>query len=77
MNINRRADLIQNIAPLVVFLTTMAGILAIDWSNDETIRDLSMIDANYEVEIFNMVRNDIREVHLKIREINLQNQRPE
>ena len=55
----------------------MAGILAIDWSNDETIRDLSMIDANYEVEIFNMVRNDIREVHLKIREINLQNQRPE
>ena len=45
----------------------MADILAIDWSNGKMIVDLSRIDAKYERDRFNMVRNDIRAVHLKIR----------
>ena len=77
MNINRRANLMQNWAPLFLFLLVTVGVLIINWRNDQLIRDILGNDAKYERARFSMIRNDIRAVHLKIQKNQLLNQRSE
>ncbi len=67
----------QNCTPLFLFLLVTVGVLIINWRNGQLIRDLSANDAKYERARFNMIRNDIRAVHLKIQKIQLLNQRSE
>lgn len=67
----------QNCAPLFLALLTAAILWTIDWGNRGLIRDISANNAKYERARFNMIRNDIRAVHLKIQKIQLLNQRSE
>ena len=62
-----------------VFLSLLVAAImwTIDWGKRGLIGDLSAIDAKSEMEHSNIVRNDIREVYQKIREIHLKNQRLE
>lgn len=77
MNINRRADLMQNCAPLFLSLLVAAIIWTIDWGNRGLIRDISENNAKYERARFSMIQNDIMAVRLKIQKIQLLNQRSE
>ena len=77
MNINRRADLMQNCAPLFVFLIAAAFLWTMDWANRGLIRELLANDAKYERFRVNAIRNDIGAVRLKIEKIRRLNQRSE
>ena len=77
LNINHRADLMQNCAPIALFFVVMATIFALDRADGNTIRNNSITTTIHEMKPLDRVQKNLEVVHQRIRRTPQLNRRPE
>ena len=63
-----QSEFVRGIGMVLLTLLAAASIWALDRSKRSHLKETVKIDAKYEENRFGMIRNDIRELHLKLRD---------
>ena len=77
LNINRRADLIQSFAPIVLFFIVSTVLYLMNWVDSENIRFKAIENEKLEMKKLEMRQRTLSMVHHKIRKTRQPNPRPE